>query len=278
MTNGVMCVKAKLVLMSGVLSTAALALPAEVAAQTADSWSFQATIYGYFPTISGKTTFPQSTAVSDISVDADTILKNLQSVFMGAFEAKKGRWGAFTDVLYMDVGNSRSGTREFSVGGSQIPAGSAANLDFNLKGWIWTLTSTYRALQEPAATLDVLAGARLLNVEQNLGWQLSGNVGAIPLQGRAGVVDASITNWDAIIGVKGRMAVGESRKWFVPYYLDVGTGESNLTWQAMGGIGYSFKWGDVAAVWRHIDYDMKSGKKLESMAFDGPAIGAVFRW
>jgi len=35
------------------------------------------------------------------------------------------------------------------------------------------------------------------------------------------------------------MAFGESRKWFVPYYLDVGTGESDLTWQAMGGIGYS---------------------------------------
>ena len=74
------------------------------------------------------------------------------------------------------------------------------------------------------------------------------------------------------------MAFGESRKWFVPYYVDIGTGESNLTWQAMGGIGYSFGWGDVVAAWRYIDYDMKSGKKIESMTFNGPAIAAVFHW
>jgi hypothetical protein len=64
----------------------------------------------------------------------------------------------------------------------------------------------------------------------------------------------------------------------VPYYLDVGTGESSLTWQALAGIGYSYQWGDLVAAWRHIDYDMKSGKKIENMSFNGPSISAVFRW
>lgn len=270
--------KPKFFLVSAVLSAAALVLPAGVAAQTTDAWSFQAILYGYFPTIGGKTTFPQSTPGSDISIDADTILDNLQGVFMGSLEARKGRWGAFTDVLYMDVGNSRSGTRDISVGGSPIPAGSAASLDFNLKGWVWTLAGTYRTVNDPGFSMDILAGARLLDIEQNLGFQVSGNVGPIPVPGRAGTVNASVSNWDAIVGVKGRAALGESGKWFLPYYADIGTGESNLTWQAMGGIGHSFRWGDLAAVWRHIDYDMKSGKKIESMKFDGPAIGAVFRW
>jgi len=31
-------------------------------------------------------------------------------------------------------------------------------------------------------------------------------------------------------------------------------------------------------VWRYLDYDMKSGRKIESMTFDAPAIAAVFRW
>jgi hypothetical protein len=35
--------------------------------------------------------------------------------------------------------------------------------------------------------------------------------------------------------VKGRFALDEH--WFVPYYADLGTGESDLTWQIAGGIG-----------------------------------------
>ena len=271
-------VKPKSAWICAALSAVTLAMPVGASAQTADAWTFQGILYGYFPTIGGKTTFPQSTPGSEVSVDADTILKNLQGVFMGSLEARRGRWSAFTDVLYMDVGSTVSGSRQFSVGGAQIPAGSAANLDFNLKGWVWTLAGAYRALQAPGGTMDILVGARLLDAEQNLGFQVTGNVGPIPVPGRAGTVNASLSNWDAIVGVKGRVALGESGKWFVPYYADIGTGDSSLTWQAMAGIGYSFGWGDVAAVWRHIDYDMKSGNKVESLSFDGPAIGAVFRW
>jgi hypothetical protein len=40
---------------------------------------------------------------------------------------------------------------------------------------------------------------------------------------------ASVNNWDAIVGLKGRATFGEEHRWFVPYYLDVGTGESSLT-------------------------------------------------
>ena len=47
----------------------------------------------------------------------------------------------------------------------------------------------------------------------------------------------------------------------------------------MGGVGYSFGWAVASsAAWRYLDYDMKSGKKIESMTFNGPAIAAVFHW
>ena len=52
----------------------------------------------------------------------------------------------------------------------------------------------------------------------------------------------------------------------------------NLTWQAYAGIGYSFGWGSVVALWRYIDYDLKSGKPVQSLTMNGPAIGAVFHW
>jgi hypothetical protein len=78
--------------------------------------------------------------------------------------------------------------------------------------------------------------------------------------------------------VRGRLAFGTNREWFVPYYVDVGTGNSDFTWQAIGGLGYAFKWGDVIAAWRYLDYNMKSGSRIESMNFNGPAVAVAFHW
>jgi hypothetical protein len=197
---------------------------------------------------------------------------------MGSLEASNGRWGMLTDVIYMDLGNTKYGSRDISIGGLPLPGDANANVSFDLKGWAWTFAGTWRVASDPASKLDVVAGARLFDMRQTLGWEVTGNVGPIPLPGRAGNSEAKISNWDAIVGLKGRAALGDERKWFIPYYADVGTGESKLTWQAMAGVGYSFQWGDVVASWRYIDYDMKSGKKIESMNFNGPAIAAVFHW
>jgi hypothetical protein len=61
----------------------------------------------------------------------------------------------------------------------------------------------------------------------------------------------------------------------VPFYLDVGTGQSQLTWQISGGIGYSFTWGSVFATWRYLDYKFQSGKPLDSTNMSGPCWGSV---
>lgn len=262
---------------------AALAAPVLLAstaasAQTADSWKWQASIYAYLPDISGRTAFPATGEGGGATLDAETILDSLKMTFMGNIEASNGRWGMFTDAVYMDIGATKSGYRDFTVGGSALPAGVDANASYDLKGWAWTLAGTWRVASDPASKMDVLAGARLFDLRQTFEYELTGNVGSIPVAGRSGTSEAKLSNWDAVVGVKGRLAFGEDRKWFVPYYADIGTGESDLTFQVMGGLGYSFGWGDVVAAWRYLDYDMKSGNKIESMTFNGPAIAAVFHW
>jgi hypothetical protein len=64
----------------------------------------------------------------------------------------------------------------------------------------------------------------------------------------------------------------------VPYYLDVGTGQSKLTWQGILGVGYAFNWGSIVGAWRYLDYEFKSGSSIENISFNGPAIGLIFRW
>ena len=252
-------------------------LPSTAAAQTTDEWKFNAIIYGYFPDIGGKSTFPQRTGGTSIDIDASTIIDNLKFVFMGTFEAQKGRWGFFTDLMYLDVGGSKSQTRDVTIGRVQLPIGVTADLDLDIKGTIWTLAGSYRISTDPTVPFDILAGARLLDVKQTLGWNFSAELGPNePV--RSGSSEIKENNWDAIIGVKGRLVFGSNREWFVPYYVDVGTGDSDLTWQAFAALGYSFRWGDVIAGWRYLDYKFKSGAKLEDANLNGPLIGVAFHW
>jgi hypothetical protein len=83
---------------------------------------------------------------------------------------------------------------------------------------------------------------------------------------------------DGIVGLKGRLNVGAARKLFIPYYVDAGARDSRVAWQAIAGFGNAFGWGDVIAVWRYLDYDLKSGRAIESLRLNGPVIGAAFRW
>jgi hypothetical protein len=247
-------------------------------AQAADTWTWRGSIYAYLPDISGSTTFPANSGGSSGSVDAGTIIDNLKFTFMGNLEATNGRWGVLTDVVYLDLGNTKSGYRDFTIGGAAIPAGADTNVSYDLKGWAWTLAGTWRMTTDANTTTDLFAGTRLFDLRQTFGYEVTGNIASIPANVRSGSSEAKISNWDAIVGLKSRYAFGEDRKWFIPFYIDVGTGESNYTFQVMGGIGYSFKWGDIVGAWRYLDYDMKSGKKIESMTFNGPAIAAVFHW
>lgn len=264
-------------LVAAAMAAFAFVAPSASQAQADGDWKFQASIYGYLPSITGSTVFPPTGASSSATVDVGTILDNLKFTFMGTLEAQNGQWGVLTDVIYLDLGNTKAQTRAISIGGV-LPADVSANADFNLKSWLWTLAGEWRAVSRPDYRLDVIGGARMLDIEQKLNWQLTGNVGPIALPDLSGARGVDMRNWDAIVGVKGRATFGDRRQWFVPYYVDVGAGDSKLTWQAMAGVGYAFGWGDVVGVWRYVDYQMKSGKPIESLTLNGPAIAATFRW
>src|SRR4030095_1444552 len=251
--------------------------PVSASAQSSDNWEFGAIVYGWLPTIGGKTAFPTATGGSDISLDADTILANLKFTFMGSLEARKGQWGAFTDLIYLNVGDSKSQTRDVNVGGLPLPGGVTADLDLDVKATIWTIAGEYRVAPQPAAQVDVLAGARLADIKQTLGWDFSADLGPFN-PSRSGSKEVNVSKWDAIVGAKGRFAISESREWFVPWYVDVGTGQTDLTWQAIGGVGYSYKWGELIAVWRYMAYKFKSGAPVEKLTLNGPALGVAFRW
>lgn len=237
-----------------------------------EPWQFGASIYGWFPDISGQTAFTPPGGGGDFEIGIDQILDNLKFTFQGTFDMRKGRTGFLADVVYMDVGNSKSGVRDGTIGGTPIPITANADVDLDLKSWIWTVAGYYRTYDQPVTTLDMLAGLRYTDVEQKASWNITGSINT------SGTAEAGLENWDVIVGMRGNHSFGANNAWFVPYYLDVGTGDSDSTWQAIVGLGYKFRWGETVAFWRYLEYDFDSNSAIADINFSGPAIGVTFRW
>ena len=262
---------------SACIFAAMVSVPAH--AETAGSaWQWNATVYLWLPSLGGETSFPPNGDGPSIDVSADQILDSLNFAFMGAFEGRKDRWGLATDVIYLDLGASQKRTRDFGLGQVEVPVTVNADLELDITGWLWTLAGSYEVVQQENFSMNVLGGARMLDLEETLQWQFNGDISSLPIEGRAGSSSAEDTLWDAIVGVKGRWTLGADRQWYVPYYLDVGTGDSDLTWQGMAGLGYSFDSIDVTGVWRYLDYDLGDSKPIKSIDFNGPALGVTFRF
>lgn len=248
---------------------------------TAGDWKFRAQIYGWFPTVGGSSEFPASTGGVTTNVDFSDYMDSLQFAFMGTFEARKGRLGLLTDYIYLSLDADKAGTRDLTLTGPQgnisLPADVSAAVTVDLRGWVWSLAGTYALVATPRYEMQLLGGVRYLKIDSTLGWRLTGNVGQLPPAAASGGSTVKPDAWDGVIGAKGRIKLGEG-SWFAPYYVDIGTGQSDLTWQAMGGIGYAFSWGEVIGAYRHLDYSFGSGKRMEDLSFSGPAVSFGFRW
>jgi len=261
------------------ICTVAALIPSRAHAQsTSDPWQWRATVYLWLPSLGGETSFPPSGGGPSIDVSADAILDSLNFAFMGAFEGRKGPWGMASDVIYLDLGATKKATRQFGLGQIELPASVDADLSLDITGWLWTVEGSYELVRQEGLSLNVLAGFRMLDLQEDLRWKFNGDIASLPLPGRSGSSRVKDTQWDAIVGVKGRAAFGREHSWYVPYYLDVGAGESNLTWQAMAGLGYSFGSVDVTGVWRYLDYDLGDSTPIKSIDFSGPALGVTFRF
>jgi len=244
----------------------------------AGAWQYSGSVYGYLPSIGGKTIFPVPAGGSSVDISTEQILDSLDFAFMGTFRAHNGRWGAFTDVIYLSASADKAASRDFTIGGTSIDAGTSASLGLEVKGFVWTLAGEYRVVSNPGMSVDLIGGTRLFSMKQELRYSIAGNLGPLAAPGRSGTVEVKSSLWDVVVGAKGRVALGAGSRWSAPFYLDLGAGESKLSWQAAAGVSYAYRWGDVSALWRYLDYDMKAGQAIQSFNFNGPMVGATFRW
>ncbi len=207
---------------------------------TSEEWKFAAELYFWGASIGGETA-----TGSDIDTDLDDILDSLEFAFMGSAGVRKGKWSLFADVIYLNVEDSGS-----------IAPGVDASVE--LTNWVVTPFAAYTVMDTQKGSLSLLGGARYLYLKADLG------IG--PYRG-----DDSGSIWDGIIGVRGDLNLSEN--WFLFGYLDIGTGESDMTWQGLGGLGHRFKWFDLVAAYRYLSWDFDDDTLIGDLEIHGPALG-----
>jgi len=249
----------------------------------ADRWTFSITPYLWVPNINGTLKYsvpPGISGSAEVEVGPNDYLENLRLAFMISGEVRKERWSVFTDVIYLDFSSEDSSVKSINFGGNLVSSSANVSTSSSLRGMVWTLGTGYAVLPGRPVDLDVFGGLRYFGLHASTDWQLTVAVtgpGGGQTFPRAGSISERADLWDGIVGVKGRVWLGRSN-WSIPYYLDVGTGSSSLTWQGMLGVAYSFKWGGMTLAYRNLYYDQNGDKLIQDMRFSGPALGVTFRF
>ena len=250
-----------------------LALNTVDAAETAplpsvtEGFRFVVTPYAWMSGITGKVDYNNTQRI-DTRVSANQVLSNTDVAAMIDGEVHYARWGLMGNAVYAKTSQlgSKSNIRDLGL-----------TIDSNSDSWmgIYTLAGTYTAYSTPSVYLDVLAGARFLNMNSKT--TLSGSLPTGYLGDRT--LYASVNATDAIGGAKGRVRIADSN-FYVPFYLDAGGGSAvaKFTSQQALGVGYAFQYVDVSLVYNNLYYSMSKHQVSSYLNMSGPALAATFRF
>jgi hypothetical protein len=251
-----------LCLVCAILFSQLLYTPARADSGGENKWNFQLGTYAWLAGQSGTVSTLPGLPPADIDIDfSDDIVGNISGAFFLVGEARKGRWGIFTDIAYVDIEIEDESLEPYF-----------SNLESGTKSWIVSAAGLYRMIERPRAFLDVIAGVRYWSVESTL--DLS-----------AGILPArKISNkesWvDPLVGLKGLSFFGESR-FFASGGLAIGgfgVG-SDFMWDVNGNLGYQWtKTFSTVVGYRYLDVDYEEDEFLYDVAQHGPVLGLSWRF
>lgn len=252
----------------------------------ASEWKYAVAPYLWLPNVSGAFSFSGNASTGggrlDTGTGPDSYLQYLKFLVMVQAEASKGDWAILADAAYLDFNNQNSTLNTVSSANGVrvvIPRELATSTGASLSGGLFGLYAAYTAMRAPWGTVEPLGGLRYLNISASANWTLSAT---FTQQGATLATQGSVAQtaniWDGIIGVRGRLRIGNHDRWYVPYYIDAGTGTSRYTVQASTGAAYAASWGDVQLTYRYLTYQLRSGDLVQRLTLKGPMLSVAFRF
>ncbi len=225
-----------------------------------EQWRFSVSPYAWGMGIRGSVSH-NGTSLGHVKFKTGDVLSDLKMAAMLVAEARHGRFGLYLDGMYGDLGKSTSSV----AGRDDLTSNTSITMT------MLTLAPSYNMVSTPSLQLDGLVGARVM-------WQNASTRISFPQAGESVSESSSLQLATGIVGVKGRYNFDNS-KYFVPFYVDVGAGQSSsVTSQAYLGVGRAFEWGDVSLVAKNVYYQFKQNQTNIDLNMFGAAIAATFRF
>jgi hypothetical protein len=240
--------------------------PASVGDRIAPEWRWAISpFYTWLPGMSGEVAGFGGPGVSidfttkDILDNFDAFLHAIDGLYMGSGEYRNDRFGFQWDIVFLQLGETGSfGNR---VDGA---------FDIGFRMSMTTLAANYRIYQSPAAYADVIAGARITNVEADVDLNL----------GLGGFEASADDIWvDPVIGLKGKYRL--TPNWYVKgsgIYGGFGVSSDHL-YDVSGFIGYEWQSGlEMYGGWRIAYTDYENGDFRWDVSMSGPMMGLTVKY
>lgn len=238
---------------------AILAATAGPAAAQSPEWTYSVTPYVWVPGVTTSINTRRGTITAES--DGSDALSDLDFAFMGAFEARNGRWGFIGDLLYADLSKSENTPLGALYDSAKISTKMTA-----LSGYV-----AYRVYEDAQFKADVLGGFRAYSAELDLALR----PGVLP--GRSTQLDKTWMN----LLVGGRVGMRFSDQWSADLAMDVGGFDpgDNFTWQAIATVNYEFneRWA-MRAGWRYLDIEKTIDGRDVGVELSGPIIGFEYKF
>jgi hypothetical protein len=225
-----------------------------------DRWTFQVTPYAWAASLNGDVRLRPQLPTVDVDASFDDLLDHLDGALMLWGEARYGRYSLLLDVDYLDISASGS-----------TPGQLFGDADATSKAWIATAGFGYRVLEQPEGFVDLMAGARLWSLDNELDF----SAGRLP----ATSASEDQTWIDPLIGLRAHLEFGPGM--FVSSAADLGGFGigSTFTWQIFATVGYHFnETVAIEAGYRHLSVDYDDDGFLWDVDLSGPIIGMSFRF
>lgn len=248
-----------------------------------NDWHYSVTPYLWLPNINGNVNYQRKPILPNppvpgninvgVRVGPSDYLSNLNFAILVAFEARRKDFSVFGDYMNLNLSSNAASVRTISGPAGKIEIPISSSVSTHIFSGIFTLGAAYTVAKSDTSNLDVGLGFRNANLRTTTDYSLAGPITQIPITGS---LSASVTLTDALLIARGRLGLGG--RWYAPYYGDIGTGNSNTTWQYVLGVAYGGRTNDVIFAWRGLGYNQNNGQLLQNMRFSGPLLGYRIHW
>ncbi len=204
-------------------------------------------------------------------IDFDDLIDKVDLGGQVHMEGSKGRAGFFLDLTYLSIKESESQA-------PTLPVDGKVRLETELETALVEIAGTYRVLGDSQLEgVDLFIGARVIESDVDVDVSFPGPMG------NALSASVSETLVDGFAGA--RLITSFADHWTLALRGDVGTGDSDLTWNAQAMLMYRFgqnqRYGAILG-YRYMQMEYESstgGQDIDlKLTMSGPQLGFAMRF